>query len=163
MSRLRTNFACCWMNSRRGSTRRPSACRKCRPRPSHPRWCTCSKVRLSGSIVVSHSCSGFISPSPLYRCMFGFAPSPNLGENLIPLLVVVGVAHHFVLLRSCTAAAARCRRIRFDDLPHVAVEERQQQRADVRAVHVGIGHDDDLVVARLGRCRNLRRSRCRAR
>jgi hypothetical protein len=32
----------------------------------------------------------------------------------------------------------------------VAEEERQQQRADVRAVHVGVGHDDDLAVAELG-------------
>jgi hypothetical protein len=32
---------------------------------------------------------------------------------------------------------------------HLAVEERQQQRADVRTVHVGVGHDDDFVVARL--------------
>jgi len=36
-----------------------------------------------------------------------------------------------------------------DQLRHLPVEERQQQRADVRAVHVGVGHDDDLVVARL--------------
>ena len=34
-------------------------------------------------------------------------------------------------------------------LRHLAVEKRQQQRADVRAVHVGIGHDDDLVIAQL--------------
>ena len=33
---------------------------------------------------------------------------------------------------------------------HVLVEERQQQDADVRTVDVCIGHDDDLVVARLG-------------
>ncbi len=26
-------------------------------------------------------------------------------------------------------------------------EEREQQRADVRAIHVRVGHDDDLVVA----------------
>ena len=32
---------------------------------------------------------------------------------------------------------------------HLPVEKRQQQRADVRSVHVGIGHDDDLVVAEL--------------
>ena len=37
-----------------------------------------------------------------------------------------------------------------DQLLHVAEEEREQQRADVRAVHVGVGHDDDLVVAQLG-------------
>ena len=37
-----------------------------------------------------------------------------------------------------------------DQRAHVLVEERQQQDADVRAVDVCIGHDDDLVVARLG-------------
>ena len=37
-----------------------------------------------------------------------------------------------------------------DQLLHVAEEERQQQRADVRAVHVGVGHQDDLAVAQLG-------------
>ena len=37
-----------------------------------------------------------------------------------------------------------------DQLGHLAVEEGEQQRADVGAVHVGIGHDDDAVVAQLG-------------
>ena len=37
-----------------------------------------------------------------------------------------------------------------DQRAHVLVEERQQQDADVRTVDVCIGHDDDLVVARLG-------------
>src|SRR5262249_29593335 len=32
---------------------------------------------------------------------------------------------------------------------HLAVEERQQQRADVLAVHVGVGEDDDALVAEL--------------
>ena len=36
-----------------------------------------------------------------------------------------------------------------DDRPHLAEEERQQQRADMRAVDVGVGHDDDLVIAQL--------------
>ena len=36
-----------------------------------------------------------------------------------------------------------------DQLLHVAEEEREQQRADVRAVHVGVGHQDDLAVAQL--------------
>jgi hypothetical protein len=38
---------------------------------------------------------------------------------------------------------------RFDQGPHLAEKERQQQRADVRAVDVGVGHDDDLVIPRL--------------
>ncbi len=36
-----------------------------------------------------------------------------------------------------------------DQLRHVPEEERQQQRADVAAVDVGVGHDDDLAVAAL--------------
>ena len=38
---------------------------------------------------------------------------------------------------------------RLDERPHLAQEERQQQRADVRAVDVGVGEDDHLVVADL--------------
>ncbi len=37
-----------------------------------------------------------------------------------------------------------------DQFGHLAVEEGQQQRADVRAVDVGVGHDHDLVIAQLG-------------
>ncbi len=36
-----------------------------------------------------------------------------------------------------------------DELLHLAVEERQQQRPDVRAVDVGVGHDDHAVVPQL--------------
>ena len=37
-----------------------------------------------------------------------------------------------------------------DDARKLAVQERQQQGADVRPVHVRVGHDDDLVIAQLG-------------
>src|ERR1019366_6556017 len=37
-----------------------------------------------------------------------------------------------------------------DELGHLAKEERQQQGANVAAVNVGVGHQDDLVVANLG-------------
>jgi hypothetical protein len=36
-----------------------------------------------------------------------------------------------------------------DEHRHLAVEERQQQRPDVRAVDVRVGHDDDAVVPEL--------------
>ena len=36
-----------------------------------------------------------------------------------------------------------------DHRPHLAEEEGEQQRADMRSVHVRVGHDDDLVVAQL--------------
>ena len=38
---------------------------------------------------------------------------------------------------------------RLDQLLHLPEEEGQQQRPDVRAVHVGVGHQDDLVVPRV--------------
>ena len=34
-----------------------------------------------------------------------------------------------------------------DDVGEELQEEREQQQADVHAVHVGVGRDDDLVVA----------------
>ena len=37
-----------------------------------------------------------------------------------------------------------------DELGHVSEEERQQQGANVRAVDVGVGHEDDFAVANLG-------------
>ena len=36
-----------------------------------------------------------------------------------------------------------------DKLGHLAEEEREQERADVAPVHVGVGHDDDLAVTKL--------------
>ena len=36
-----------------------------------------------------------------------------------------------------------------DQRRHLPEEERQQQRTDMRAIDVGVGHDDDLVVAQL--------------
>ena len=36
-----------------------------------------------------------------------------------------------------------------DELAHLAVEEGEQQGADVGAVHVRVGHQDDAVVAQL--------------
>ena len=37
----------------------------------------------------------------------------------------------------------------FNDFGHLAEEEREQKRPNVRAVNVRVGHDDDLVVAQL--------------
>ena len=45
-------------------------------------------------------------------------------------------------------------------LLHIAIEESQDQCGNVRTVHVGIGHDDDLVVTKLGEVKCLRVIRC---
>src|SRR5271155_2433485 len=36
-----------------------------------------------------------------------------------------------------------------DELRHLAVKEGKQKRPDMGPVHVGVGHDDDFVVAQL--------------
>ena len=59
------------------------------------------------------------------------------------------------ILRPATARHAVQRRLRdvemprLDELRHLAEEEREQQRADMRPVHVGVRHQDDLVVSQL--------------
>src|SRR6478672_1016165 len=76
------------------------------------------------------------------------------GERAAHLRLVEGV-DQLVLLRPgvdhLEPVQRRHRRIDaagVDERAHVAEEERQQQRADVGAVDVGVGHDDDLAVAR---------------
>jgi len=50
-----------------------------------------------------------------------------------------------------TAAAARCRCCCADQLLHVAKENVSNNVADVRAVHVGVGHQNDLAVTNFRR------------
>ena len=69
-----------------------------------------------------------------------------------PLLHVALVADEELAPAALGAEQRRLRDVdvaRLDQQPHLPVEERQQQRADVRAVDVRVGHDDDAVVAQL--------------
>ena len=50
-----------------------------------------------------------------------------------------------------------------DQRPHEAEQQRQQQGGDVLAVHVGVGHQDDLVVTQLGDVEFVVGYRCPAR
>ena len=57
-----------------------------------------------------------------------------------------------VLLAAPRAVERRLRDVEvapLEQLRHLPVEEREQQRPDVAAVDVGVGHQDDLVVAEL--------------
>src|SRR5690606_13410666 len=67
MSRLDTLSALSSMNSRRGSTTSPIRVLKIWSAATASSIRTCSRRRVSGLTVVSHSCSGFISPRPLKR------------------------------------------------------------------------------------------------
>src|SRR3546814_790815 len=64
-SRLATDSALVWMNSRRGSTSSPISRSKISCAMSACSASTRSSDRCEGSSVVSHNCSAFISPSPL--------------------------------------------------------------------------------------------------
>ena len=50
-----------------------------------------SRVRVAGFMVVSQSCSAFISPRPLKRWMVRFL-ALNLLDDALAVLVVLGVA-----------------------------------------------------------------------
>ncbi len=53
---------------------------------------------------------------------------------------------HFVQRWLCNVNVAA-----FNDFRHLTIEESQQQRTDVRAVDVRIGHDDDAVITQFVR------------
>ena len=80
---------------------------------------------------------------PFQRDVFG----PQLDEVIFERRFVLEVALRLALLDLVE------RRLRdehvslLDQLLELPVEQGQQQRADVRAVDVGVGHDDDGVVA----------------
>ena len=65
ISRLATANAFCSINSRRGSTSSPISVENIWSARNASSMVTCNMRRASGSIVVSHNCSGFISPRPL--------------------------------------------------------------------------------------------------
>ena len=65
ISKFLTSLAWVWMNFFRGGTSLPIKISKISSASAASRIVTLSSTRLSGFIVVSHSCSGFISPKPL--------------------------------------------------------------------------------------------------
>ena len=73
-------------------------------------------------------------------------------QKLVQLLLGVGV-HHLVRLTAAHHLHAMQRRnrsvhaTRFNQRTHVTVEQGQQQGTNVGAVHVRIGHHNDLAVA----------------
>ena len=83
-----------------------------------------------------------------------------LHHHLHKLAIVLDVLLEAALLDLVERRLRDVHVVALDQLRHVPEEERQQQRADVRSVHVGVRHQDDLAVAQLGR-RRSRPCRCR--
>src|SRR5262245_11935098 len=75
---------------------------------------------------------------------------PVAEEELLHLALAHEVALRLALLDLEERRLGDEEVTRLDHLHHVAEEEREEEGADVRAVHVGIRHEDDLVVAQLG-------------
>src|SRR5215208_284209 len=88
-------------------------------------------------------------PKALEATDAGVAVGAQARQRLLQLPVVVDVVV-LALVRDLVE-----RRLRYvhvaglDQLLHVPVQEGQHQRTDMTPVHVGVGHDDDLVVAGL--------------
>ena len=76
----------------------------------------------------------------------------ELDEDVVELRVVVHVLLALLALDLIERRLGDVDVALLHELRHLPVEEGEQQGADVRAVHVGVGHDDDAAVAQLRRC-----------
>ena len=74
---------------------------------------------------------------------------PELQEIFIHLFFAMDIAAHFFPRHAIKRRLCDIDKIVFDKSRHMAIEECQKQRADMGAVDVGIGHDDDFMVAEL--------------
>ena len=74
---------------------------------------------------------------------------PRGEEELLELALVHEVLLHLALLDLEERRLRDVEVARVDDRIHVTEEEGQQQRPDVGAVDVGVGHQDELVIAQL--------------
>ena len=151
-SSSRANSARSWMKANRASARVPisrSTDFSASARSSGTSK-TLSKVRLAGSMVVSLSCAGIISPSPLKRPVSTLALARNSRlENLFLVLVVTRIERFAAMREPVERWHRKVEMALFDQLRHLAIEEGDQERCDVGAVDIGVGHHDHLVVAQV--------------
>jgi len=95
---------------------------------------TFSKVRLPGSMVVSFSCAGIISPRALEAADFDVRVRTKFALYDLGAMRLVARVERLSTMRE--AIERRNREIEvplLDHLRHLPVEERDQQRSDVRA------------------------------
>ena len=97
--------------------------------------------------MVSQSCVRVHLAEALVALNLG--PLTQLGLRCQQPLVVVGPT---LLLAAPHAIERRLRNVDIpieDELLQVAIEEGQEQGADVTAVHIRVGHENDAVIAEL--------------
>ncbi len=83
------------------------------------------------------------------RTLHGDALDPALDQEAVQGRLVLDVANLLVLLDAKERRLSNVQVPLLDEFGHLPVEERQKQRANVAAVDVGIGHQDDLVIPEL--------------
>ena len=76
--------------------------------------------------------------------------TPDLFQDLIQFRVTVCIVLFFIPRDLVQRRFRQIHIAALDQFRHEPVEEGQKQSCDVCAVHVGIGHDDDLVIPELG-------------
>ena len=70
-------------------------------------------------------------------------------KYLLLLLVIVGIIDFFVFLNLLERRHGKIYMTLLDELRHEPVDKGQHQSIDMGTVHVGIGHDYDLVITEL--------------
>src|SRR5579883_316300 len=70
-------------------------------------------------------------------------------EYLVLVRIVAGIKRLAALRQAIEGRQREEKPARLDQLRHLAEKEGHQQRGDVRAVDIGVGHDDDALVAEL--------------
>ena len=89
-------------------------------------------------------------PQPLETADLYLSPALEmLGDQPVAVFVVTGVERLSALAHAVERRDGEVKMAVVDQLPHLAEEKRHQERSDVRAVHVGVGHDDDALIAQL--------------
>ncbi len=76
-------------------------------------------------------------------------PVSVLGDQLVAMRVVAGIDLARALRQPVERRHGEIKMAGLDQFRRLPVEEGDQQRGDMRAVDVGVGHDDDLLVAQL--------------
>ncbi len=101
-----------------------------------------------------HPAHGVRQPRALDLLARGEADLPVLGgageEERVERVLVLQVRDALAVLHLVERRLRDVEMAALDQLLHLPVEEREQQRADVAAVDVGVAHDDDAVVAQPG-------------
>ena len=79
----------------------------------------------------------------------------DLGKDIVQLIIVICIPYLFVLLHFIERRLRQIYISLLDQLRHETIQEGQKQCCDMCTVNIGIGHNDDLVITKLGNIKIL--------